>query len=352
MTPATVFTLPEGGEATVSPESRGLQRDEVRLLVADGPRVRHHQVVDLAAQLTPGDLLVVNTSATVPSAVDSLRSDGRPVLLHVSTELDDGQWVVEPRLPGSSGPDLSTGAGSDLELAGGVSLHLVAPWPRGQTRLWRARVRPGPRRLEHLAAHGRPIRYGYLEEHVPLADQQTIFARDPGSAEMPSAGRPFTRRVLESLQKRGIGTAEITLHCGLSSPEGHEPPQPERFSVPEETAVRVEAARREGRRIVAVGTTVARALESAVGADGHVRSARGWTDLVLGPDHPARVVTGLVTGWHAPEASHLLLLEAVAGPELVERAYSAAVAEGYLWHELGDSALLLPPLRASLAVAA
>jgi S-adenosylmethionine:tRNA ribosyltransferase-isomerase len=132
------------------------------------------------------------------------------------------------------------------------------------------------------------------------------------------------------------------LHTGVSSPEAHEPPYPERFTVPEATARLVTGTRSAGRRVIAVGTTVTRALESATDEDGVTAPAAGWTDLVLGPDRPARVVNGLITGLHAPEASHLKLLEAVAGADLVEAAYRRAVAEHFLWHEFGDSMLFLP----------
>lgn len=206
-----------------------------------------------------------------------------------------------------------------------------------------ARPAPPPvRPLDWLARHGRPITYGYLRSRPPLTDYQTVFAREPGSAEMPSAGRPFTSPLVLRLALRGIPVVPITLHAGVSSPELHEPPLPERFDVPAGTAHLVEATRAAGGRIVAVGTTVTRALESAVDARGRVRPSRGWTSLVLGPDRPARVVTGLVSGLHAPEASHLLLLESVAGPELVQATYEQAVAQQYLWHEFGDSTLLLP----------
>ncbi|TMC46937.1 MAG: S-adenosylmethionine:tRNA ribosyltransferase-isomerase, partial [Chloroflexi bacterium] len=176
----------------------------------------------------------------------------------------------------------------------------------------------------------------------PLSDHQTVYATEPGSAEMASAGRPFTAPLLVRLVARGVAVAPIVLHAGVSSPELHEPPLPERFAVPASTARLVEATAATGRRVVAVGTTVVRALETVAGVDGRVRPARGWTDLVLGPDRPARVVTGLVTGLHAPEASHLLLLEAVAGAGLVGAAYRAAIERGYLWHEFGDSTLFLP----------
>jgi S-adenosylmethionine:tRNA ribosyltransferase-isomerase len=196
--------------------------------------------------------------------------------------------------------------------------------------------------VAYLERHGRPIRYAYLPTPVPLAEYQTVFARDPGSAEMPSAGRPFTAELVVDLVVRGVGVAPITLHTGVSSQEVGEPPQPERYRVPASTARAVNVTRAAGGRVVAVGTTVTRALESAAQENGIVRPAEGWTDLVLGPERPARVVNGLVTGWHAPGASHLNLLEAVAGPELVERAYREAIRHRYLWHEFGDSCLLLP----------
>jgi S-adenosylmethionine:tRNA ribosyltransferase-isomerase len=244
-----------------------------------------------------------------------------------------------------------------IGLADGVGLVLDGPRPAGQVRLWRAELRAGqpsetrPRaaqsRIEggaaaFLARHGRPIRYAYVPRQWPLAEYQTVFGREPGSAEMPSAGRPFTAEIVTDLVTRGVVLAPIVLHTGVSSQEPGEPPQPERFRVPESTARLVNATRAAGGRVVAVGTTVTRALESAADLDGTVRARSGWTDLVLGPERPARVVNGLVTGWHAPGASHLALLTAVAGPELVGRAYAEALRLGYRWHEFGDSCLLLP----------
>lgn len=190
--------------------------------------------------------------------------------------------------------------------------------------------------------HGRPIAYGYLDRRYPLSAYQTVFAEVPGSAEAPSAGRPFTDSLVTRLIRHGIGIAPITLHTGVSSQEVGEGPQAERFEVPEPTARQVNATLNAGGRVVAVGTTVTRALESAVTPDGRVRAASGWTERVISPQDPARVVGGLITGWHDPQASHLLLVESIAGPELTQRAYAAAVDEGYLWHEFGDSALLLP----------
>jgi S-adenosylmethionine:tRNA ribosyltransferase-isomerase len=196
--------------------------------------------------------------------------------------------------------------------------------------------------VAYLERWGRPIRYAYLPAPFPLADYQTVFAREPGSAEMPSAGRPFTTELVTDLVTRGIGIAPITLHTGVSSQDAGEPPQPERYAVPETTARAVNLARAWGGRVVAVGTTATRALESAADRTGLVRGRTGWTDLVLGQDRPALVVNGLITGWHAPGASHLDLLAAVAGADLVDRAYEEAVRARYLWHEFGDSCLLLP----------
>jgi S-adenosylmethionine:tRNA ribosyltransferase-isomerase len=191
-----------------------------------------------------------------------------------------------------------------------------------------------------LEAAGRPIRYGYVPREWPLADYQTVFAREPGSAEMPSAARPFTPELVTRLVTDGVLFAPLLLHTGVSSPEAAEPPQAERYRVPPTTAALVSWARSRDGRVIAVGTTAARALESAA-SGAEVRAAEGWTELVLGPGRPARVVDGIVTGLHAPEASHLSLLEAVVGVSGVQRAYEAAVAERYLWHEFGDVSLLL-----------
>ncbi|WP_448614486.1 S-adenosylmethionine:tRNA ribosyltransferase-isomerase [Modestobacter sp. URMC 112] len=338
------FTLPPGSEATAPPEQRGLARDGVRLLAARPGAVTTHRFRDLPDLLAPGDLLVVNTSATLPARLDALRADGVSTPVHVSTTLDDGSWVVEVRRPDNTGPELGVEPGSVLDLPGGVTLRLLDgfPEPGRASRLWRAQTTPQVPARTHLAAHGRPVRYGYLAGPVPLAALQTVYATEPGSAEMASAGRPFTAPLLVRLMAAGIAVVPLVLHTGVSSPELHEPPAPERFAVPEATARFVNATRSAGGRVVAVGTTVTRALETVTGADGVTRAGAGWTDLVLGPQRPARVVTGLVTGLHAPEASHLQLLEAVAGPELVALAYQRAVDERLLWHEFGDSTLILP----------
>jgi S-adenosylmethionine:tRNA ribosyltransferase-isomerase len=208
--------------------------------------------------------------------------------------------------------------------------------------LWRARTSIEGPTDAYLAWFGRPITYDYLRGRFPLSAYQTVFARDPGSAEMPSAARPFTDHLVTDLAIRGVTIAPITLHAGVSSLEAGEQPLPERFRVPAATARLVEHTKRDGGRVIAVGTTVTRALETVAREDGSVAPDEGWTDLMLSPERPARVVDGLITGWHTPESSHLLLLEAVVGEDLVNAAYAAALEEKYLWHEFGDSSLFLP----------
>jgi S-adenosylmethionine:tRNA ribosyltransferase-isomerase len=343
------FTLPPGSEADAPPERRGLARDGVTLLAARPGEVSTHRFRDLPDLLAPGDVVVVNTSPTAPARLDAVRSDGVATPVHVSTTLDDGTWVVEVRRPDNTGPDRGVEPGSVLLLPGGVRLHLVEAFPRPArgSRLWRARTDPPVRAAAHLARYGVPIRYGYLARPVPLPYLQNVYATPAdggqlGSAEMASAGRPFTEHLLVQLMTRGVAVLPLVLHTGVSSPEAHEPPAPERFLVPAATARLVNATRAAGGRVVAVGTTVTRALETATDEDGVTRPAAGWTDLGLGPDRPARAVTGLVTGLHAPEASHLQLLVAVAGADLVDEAYRAAVAGHLRWHEFGDSMLFLP----------
>jgi len=352
---APAFAPPPALEAAEPPEARGIARDEVRLMVARGGRPPvHARFLDLPRFLRRGDLLVVNESATLPAALKATREDGTSVGLHLSTpepagarsepaEIDArddagrSRWIVELRRGGAR---FRGGRhGERLELAGGGRAQLVAPF-LSAGRLWIAVLELPAPLLEFLDEHGAPIRYPHQPRDWPLADHQTIFARVPGSAEMPSAGRPFTPRVLARLGA-GVALAPIVLHAGVSSQERGERPYPERFVVPAATAARVNAARAAGGRVIAVGTTVTRTLETVAAPDGTVTAGSGWTSLTVTPERGVRAVDGLITGWHDPDASHLLMLEAIAGRELVERSYAAAVAAGYRWHEFGDSHLLL-----------
>jgi S-adenosylmethionine:tRNA ribosyltransferase-isomerase len=347
---AAAPAVPATPEAHAPPEAGGRTRDDVRLLVASvaEDRLRHARFADLPHLLAPGDLVVVNTSATLPAALTARRADGGEVVLHLSTPVPgederDGRWVVELRRDGRRAGDAH--AGERLVLPAGGGATLLAPYLG--TRLWVAALTLTRPLHAYLAAHGAPIRYAHVEGEWPLRDYQTVYATEPGSAEMPSAGRPFTAELVMRLIARGIDVAPLILHTGVSSLEAGEQPYPERFRVPEWTAARVALARELGGRIIAIGTTVVRALESAVDASGRVRAAGGWTDLVVDARRGVRAVDGLLTGFHDPDASHLRLLEAVAGRALLERTYCEAARAGYERHEFGDVALLLGgPVRA------
>ena len=334
------FERPTLLQATDTPEDRGLTRDGVRLMVSDGTRHSHHIFRDLPDLLRPGDLLVVNESATLPASLRARSTPGE-FLLNLSTQYADRVWLAEPRWSASSPGPVPIAAG-DLVEAAGVTLRRIAAYP-GIDRLsfFRASGDLGAA----MRREGSPIRYGYLGRPHPLSDYQTIFARVPGSSEMPSAARPFTQRTLDDLGSRGIGIARIWLHTGVSSleqePNGSETPPvyPEPFEVPESTARAVTATRCRGGRVIAVGTTVLRALET-VAASGPMRPLRGFTRCVLGPDRSIRSVDALLTGLHDPRTSHLSLLFGFAGEATVRAAYAEAASIGYLWHEFGDSHLV------------
>jgi S-adenosylmethionine:tRNA ribosyltransferase-isomerase len=337
------FELPSALEASAPPEARGLTRDAVRMLVAhrgDGSLV-HATFAELPQFLDEGDLVVVNTSGTL--AAELAVQDPPPALaVHLSTQLPADLWTVELRRAGQ--PYFAAQAGDHYSLPAGGSLSLLAPYathPDG-VRLWVAALNLPAPLLAYLSAHGRPIRYGYVQGEWPITMYQNVYATEPGSAEMPSAGRPFTPEVLTRLVARGIGVAPILLHTGVASLEAAEAPYPEYFRVSAPSARKINDTRRDGGRVIAVGTTVVRALETVVDERGTLSPGRGWTDTVITPDRSVRSVDGLLTGWHEPEASHLAMLEAIAGEDLVERSYAAAVAEGYLWHEFGDVHLVLP----------
>jgi S-adenosylmethionine:tRNA ribosyltransferase-isomerase len=356
----------QGGDGGGRGRRRGIGDGGGRRGGGEGAAVSHHSFTELPALLRAGDVLVVNTSRTLPAAVDG-RLAGEEVVLHFSTRVPpsaggtaaDGRWVVEVRTPDGRGTTLRRPggpAGGAVEVPGGA-LVLERPLDRRGDRLWVARPE-GVDPYALMAAHGRPIRYDYTAGDQPLAAYQTVFAEaartaagaepgagaghGPGSAEMPSAGRPFTAAMVAALVSRGVQIAPITLHTGVASAEAHEPPYPEPYVVPAATAWQVNAVRAAGGRVIAVGTTAVRALESAVDGGGAVRAARGWTELVVTPERGVRVVDGLLTGLHEPRASHLLMLRALSGDRLLREVYVEALRRRYLWHEFGDVNLLLP----------
>ncbi len=333
----STVAFPAIAPAVAPPEARGRDRSDVALLVArrSGGALEIARFADLPRLLRRGDLLVVNTSATLPAALPGTL-DGAPVRVHLSTPLEGDRWAVELRTADLA-PLRPAPVGTRVVLPAGGGLELVAPY-LGSDRLREARLQL-PRAVgAYLARHGEPIRYAGHGPALPLSAYQTVFAREPGSAEMPSAARPFTPALVTELASLGVLVAPIVLHAGVSSPERGEPPSPERYRVPPETTRLAAAVRGWGGRVIAVGTTVVRALETV--ADGG--AAEGRTDLVITPERGLRAVDGLITGWHEPESSHLLMLEAAAGHALLLRAYEEAAALGLAGHEFGDALLVLP----------
>ncbi len=340
------FDLPGDHEAGEPPEVRGVGRDDVRLMVArrrEGS-ITHGRFSDIVEALAPGDLVVVNTSGTVPAALDARRADGTLLRLHLSSRLPGRRWLVELRTPDGIGslPFPDGQVGEVIRLPGGAGARLAEAWAPADRRLWVATLDLGAPLAAYLATHGMPVRYGHVSREWPLSAYRTVYASEDGSAEMPSAGRPFTPELITALVAKGVGVVPVVLHSGVSSPEAHEAPAPEWFGVPAATARWVDATREAGGAVVAVGTSVVRALETRADANGRVDPGEGWTELVIGPERGVRVVDGLLTGWHEPQASHLRLLEAVAGGPFLRRCYREALDRGYLWHEFGDSCLLLP----------
>jgi S-adenosylmethionine:tRNA ribosyltransferase-isomerase len=339
------FALPPEREAHEPPEARGVARDGVALMVSRraAGEISHHAFAGLPALLLPGDLIVVNTSATLPAAVPVTGGPLRSGLaVHFSTPLPGGNWLVELRAvqDGTTVPYRGGSAGQQLELPGGAALTLGT---RFTGRLWRARLSTAV--VPYLLRHGQPIRYSYVRRPWPIEAYQTVFGTRPGSAEMPSASRPFTSEIVTRLVARGITLAPLTLHTGVSSLEGDEDPYPEPYDVPPATARLVNLTRQHGGRVIALGTTVVRALETAARTPGPlVTSSAGWTGHIVTPEpgHRLRAVDGLITGLHEPRSSHLRMLAAFHGPELLGRCYAEAIARGYLWHEFGDLHLLLP----------
>jgi S-adenosylmethionine:tRNA ribosyltransferase-isomerase len=340
------FVLDAAHEAHEPPEASGRRRDHGRLLVSAGragPVDARFDALD--AFLAPGDLIVVNTSATVPAAVDGRFADGTPVVVHFSGELPGAVALVEVRRPDArtTAPlplDPATTAASVVDLSRGGRVRLLTPFA-DSARLWIATFELGTDILTYLASNGRPVRYRHVPHPWPIDVYQTVFADEPGSAEMPSASRPFTQELVTRLVTHGVRVAPLVLHTGVSSLEGGERPYPERYRVPRDTAAMVNATRADGGRVVAAGTTVVRALATVTDDRGIVHPGAGWTDVVVTPDTPMRAVDGLLTGWHEPESTHLWMLRAFADHEVLAAAYATALDLGYHWHEFGDSHLIL-----------
>lgn len=360
------FTLPPELEAGEPPEARGLRRDQVRLMVSNysNDRVRHASFHDLPKFLRNGDVLAINTSRTRNAALIAVRSDGSRLELHLSTPVivipvallsaaSHELWTIELRSLDSNGKSThfeDAERGEILSLPGEASAILHGPYTSDcdpdlqipSKTLWLASLSFPSLVDDYLEQFGFPIRYNYVKDKWPLPYYQTVYATESGSAEMPSAGRPFTQELLTRLEAKGILIAPLILHTGVSNVETHEPPYQEFYRVPPDTAKLVNTAHASNRRVIAVGTTVVRALETVADAGGKVHADEGWTCKVITPQNKIRSVDALLTGYHEPQATHLAILQALAGPNHIKRVYQEALHQGYLWHEFGDLHLMMP----------
>ncbi len=338
------FVLPPDLEAHQPAEQRGLRRDQVRLFVLprfEGPFI-HTRFDALGDYLHPGDLLVVNASRTLPATLQAHDENGAPVEVRLAQHRADDLWdalLLDGRTHVGR-------AGMLLEFGEGLSARVLNPRP-DLPFLWQVRFdRCCIPLLDLIYRLGQPVSYSYVPTALPLDLYQTVYASEPGSVEMPSAGRPFSWELLLKLQRQGVRLAAITLHTGLSSTrddalDATHPVYPEEYEVPRSTAEAVGAAHAQGGRVVAVGTTVVRALETVARSDGTIRAGHGWTHLRITAETRLRAVDALLTGLHEPHASHLDLLSAFVAPQRLQAAYDEALQQRYLWHEFGDMNLII-----------
>lgn len=348
MSPFT-FILPDELSAKEPPERRGLGRDKVRLLVIgrDSGTVSHAKFEQLGEFLRKGDLLVFNSSRTLPASLEACCTKHGPCIqVRLAQHLPDDSWLA--LLVCKAGDPFGCGlrSGMRLEFAQNLTGDVFDRDAR-IPRLWKIRFsKTGSELIDLIYRIGEPVRYEYVSAPWDLDYYQTVYAKEPGSAEMPSAGRAFTWKSLFELRRRGIDFAYLILHTGLSSYLDDEldrahPASEEEYFLSEAAAEKINATRKRGGRVIAVGTTVVRALESIADANGQLQPSHGYTQLHIAAGHELKAVDGLLTGLHEPAASHLDLLSAFLPAEEIQAAYDEAIQQRYLWHEFGDLNLIL-----------
>ena len=326
--------------------------DRERLMVVEpsSGAIEHARVGDLPRWLSAGDVCVVNDAATWPASLHGTVATGDAIEIRLLARDDDrtfravlfgaGDWRTRTEdRPAPPRIDRATAARFR-----GVTATLAPS--DAHARLIRVRFDDAPDLTARLFRAGKPVQYAHVRDALSLFHVQTAWASRPWSFEMPSAGRPLTWSTLSAIRARGVTLARVTHAAGLSS-TGDEAldallPLDERYAIPEETIDAIARAREGGGRVLAIGTTVVRALEGAFADRGALRAGEGVTSLRIGPGFRPRVVDGLLTGMHEPGTSHARLMAAFAPAALLDRAFGEARERGYVGHELGDSTLVWP----------
>ncbi len=353
------FELPANLECSKPTEVRGLRRDEVRLMVSEmeTDKIHHDVFKNIVEYLNEGDVLVVNTSGTMKAALTGVYNNETNVNVHFSTQTQNKKWVIEIReiIDGKTRRFSHGKIGGFIQLKNGGKIKLVKPYynesdhnspikddNQNHLQLWIVDLLLNNSLENYLEQHGENIRYNYLKDSYPTSYYQTVFANEMGSAEMPSAGRAFTSELISKLIIKGVEIVPVLLHTGVASLEKNEKPYEEYFRVSEHSANRINFAKKQGKKIIAVGTTVVRTLETLANKHKEIHAGTGWTNIFITPEKGLKIVDGLLTGFHEPQASHLFMLEALARREHLEKTYNEAIEENYLWHEFGDLHLLMP----------
>jgi S-adenosylmethionine:tRNA ribosyltransferase-isomerase len=341
MESAMKFELPQELNAKEPPERRGIRRDYVKMMVLNKTTgsSEHTQFYRLDQYLKKGDLLVLNASRTVPAVLKSMReSDGAEVEVRLAHRKNESVWEALPvsgKLTKSDVIRFSSALTATVIAQSSDSPFVLLSFNLCCSSLY-----------NQIYSLGEPVRYEYIQEPWNLDYYQTVFATIPGSVEMPSAGRAFSWELLFRLQKKGVRIAYITLHTGLSyllDDKWHKGPDKnfENYEVPKETAELIRVTKKAGGRVIAVGTTVVRALETVALEKREIEAHSGWTNLYITEDTKLEICDGLITGMHEPEASHLQLLSAFVDKGKLYEAYQDAIKQRYLWHEFGDMNLII-----------
>ncbi|TCP70686.1 S-adenosylmethionine:tRNA ribosyltransferase-isomerase [Baia soyae] len=344
MTAPLSFYLPDSLHASLPPERRGIRRDHVKCMVLNRQtgETTHTQFQHIDSYLEKDDLLVLNASRTIPAVfqVDWKRNGTllqTQVEIRLARRIDSTNWEA---LIVAAGVNL----GDEFIFSSYLQAQVISLSEASIVTLQFSQS--GNHLLESFYALGEPIRYEYIDHPWDLDYYQTVYGTVPGSVEMPSAGRAFSWELLLKLQKKGVRIAYIQLHTGLSyllddqaylDPKKHA----EEYLVPVSTVQEIKKAKKHGKRVIAVGTTIVRALETSIDGDGELIPQTGWTSLHITANTKLLVVDGLITGFHEPEASHLDLLSSLINPEHLLHAYQEAIEHQYYWHEFGDMNLIL-----------